>query len=741
MELDNQIVRAVRTDDAIRIDGRFTEAAWDQAIPASSFVQWEPDEGASASEKTEVRILYDDKNLYISVVCFDTEPDKIVATEMRRDIDLEKNDRITLILDTFHDHRGAFFFEFNPLGARVDGIVTDEGQDINRDWNGVWHCAASITDSGWTGELCIPFRTLRFEEQTNQSWGFNIVRYIRRKNEKVSWAPLLRDYGFNAMYKVSSAGHLVGMKDLRQRNLFQVKPYALGGLETDGDTRQTDLSKQVGLDLKYSLTSNLIADVTINTDFAQVENDEMQVNLTRFNLFFPEKRDFFLEGAGIFRFGEQTPKPGNRVPSMLLFFSRRIGLAEGKAIPILGGVKTTGKIGKTSVGLLSMQVKKRDIANGDGQHTIVPSTNFTAIRLKHDILQKSSIGLIFLNKQVRQDPNLDRRAAENPDLEISEDYSNQYNRVAGVDLNLSFLKNLKAGGYIAKSFSPGPQTHDWSMYGYFDWRKDLWNVKLVHQDVQENFKTEMGFVPRKAIKKSLFDYGVSPRPKITFIRQLFFSMENAWYHSQQDVLLSRDHKISFFNLLSNSGMVYWNHTWNTERIIEQDEFEVKEDRFILPGLYSNQTWNLGLHSDKSRRIAGECRLTLGDFYGGGITTIDGKVVLTPNKYLSIETSFNTNSVKDITVLHSDVDYTSVIDFSTTVLRSRWNVSITPDLYTRTFLQWNSDTRNLSVNFMFHWIYTPGSGLYFVYNEFWEGARQLTMQNRTVLLKLAHLFQL
>ncbi|MDZ7261480.1 MAG: carbohydrate binding family 9 domain-containing protein, partial [candidate division KSB1 bacterium] len=264
--------------------------------------------------KTEVRVLYDRKNLYLGITCFDSQPEKIIATEMRRDSQLEKNDAITLIFDTFHDHRNCFFFSFNPLGARTDGIVTDEGRDINQDWDGVWYCATSIDHQGWYGEVAIPFRTFRFRKAEEQTWGFNVIRLIRRKNEVVSWTPLLRDYGFMPQFKISRIGHLTGLKGLQQRNTIQVNPYILGRMERDYYETQAKGTSDVGLDIKYSLSSNLIADLTVNTDFAQVEADEVQVNLTRFNLFFPEKRDFFLEGAGMFRFGERMPAMGPGSP-------------------------------------------------------------------------------------------------------------------------------------------------------------------------------------------------------------------------------------------------------------------------------------------------------------------------------------------------------------------------------------------------------------------------------------------
>lgn len=740
LDLDRFQIPAVKIDQPIQVDGLLDEQAWSTGTFSSQFTQYEPQELTSPTEKTDFRILYDDNNIYVGIHCFDSKPGNIVATEMRRDSDLEKNDRITLIFDTFHDHRNGFFFAFNPAGCRVDGLITDEGRDINRDWNAVWQVKTSTDQKGWHAEVKIPLRNLRFQEKEVQTWGFNLIRLIRRKNESVSWTPLLRDYGFFAMFKVSKMGQLTNLRGIKQRNMFQIKPYGLTRIEQDVEAEDVDFRGDAGLDMKYSLTSNLIADITVNTDFAQVEADEVQVNLSRFSLFFPEKREFFLEGAGIFRFGERSQRPGDFIPATLLFFSRRIGLAEGTPLPILGGAKITGKIGGTNIGLINMQVRRKDIVD-DGETTIVPSTNFTTVRVKRDVLSKSSIGLIFLNKQVHVNKEIRTSVDNESDVFLSEDFENDYNRVLGFDANFSFFDNMKTGGYIARSYTPGIHKDDWSYYGYFDWRNDLFSVDLAHLSIQDNFNPEMGFLPREDIKKSKMSFGFSPRPKISFIRQMFIFNDNSWYHDQQNRLISRDNLLGFFNALETGGHFFIAYNRNREEVVEIDDFEIREDRFIPPAVYINQTVMGSVNTDPSRKLSGELTVVTGTFYSGNITSTNAKLVVTPNHHLSVETSLGLNRVTDLPVLGVDGEGRGSTDFYTTLVRSRWNLSLSPDLYTRALIQWNSDSEEFSVNFLFHWIYKPGSDFYVVYNEFWEGNHRLHIKNRALIIKMAHLFQL
>ena len=338
-------IEAFRTFESIEIDGQFNEPDWQNAKPIGQFVQVEPEEGAPMTLPTELRVLYDNQNIYFGFTCFDKEIDKLVANDMRRDARaLTRNDTVFVLLDTYNDKQSGVFFRVNALGAMADSAVMDGGNTRNRDWDAVWSCGAKINENHWTAEFAIPFSQLRFNRSDKMNWGINVGREIRRSKEEGLWVPVSRAYGGRGKYRPANIGTLTGLEGISPSRHLELLPYVLPGLSRyDEDDKETDEVFEVGLDVKYGITSNLTGDFTLNTDFAQVESDEEQVNLTRFSLFFPEKRPFFLEGAFLFEVG--VPRPSfRRPPPLLLFYSRRIGIEEGYAIPIIAGGKVTGKI-------------------------------------------------------------------------------------------------------------------------------------------------------------------------------------------------------------------------------------------------------------------------------------------------------------------------------------------------------------------------------------------------------------
>ena len=334
---------AYRTYESVEIDGELSESDWQKATPIRQFIQYEPDAGASLTEATEVRILYDDRHIYFGFVCSEPERAKIVANKMRRDAMLWDNDNVFVLLDTYNDRRSGFFFRVNPLGAREDVAIMDSGDSRNENWNAVWDSRAKINGDNWTTEIAIPFSQLRFKDETAVEWGLNIGRRIQKTQEEGTWAPVPAAYTYLARYRTTQLGTLTGLSGISQRRNIEFLPYLLPGVaRTAGEG--TFGVFDFGGDMKVGITSNLTADLTVNTDFAQVEADREEANLTRFSLFFPEKRQFFLEGAGLFDFG--IPRTSfNAPPPLLLFYSRRIGIEEGHAIPIIGGGKVTGKVG------------------------------------------------------------------------------------------------------------------------------------------------------------------------------------------------------------------------------------------------------------------------------------------------------------------------------------------------------------------------------------------------------------
>lgn len=732
-------IGAVRIGEEIRIDGLLDEPQWLLATPATGFAQFEPEEGEPATEKTEVRVLYDDHNLYLGVRCWDREPDKIVANELRRDAELGHNDMVGIMLDTFHDHRNGFGFCFNPLGTKQDGLITDEGRDKNFNWDGVWHCKATIDSLGWAAEVSIPFKTLRFKEKEEQTWGMNIMRSIRRKNEFTFWTPVYSDYGVNADTKFSQFGHLTGLQGLRRRRTLQLKPYILGGLERDYEAGETERRFDAGLDLKYGITSDLTADLTINTDFAQVESDQEQINLQRFSLFFPEKREFFLEGAGTFYLGEKL-KPWEGRPFASLFFSRRIGLAEETAPPILGGARITGKVGRNSVGLLDLQVGAIEF-DDEGTTYIVPSTNFGALRLKRDIFGSSNVGLIFLNKWVNATARQRERVENDSDTYFYEEFENSYNRSLGLDLNFSTLRSLNFGGFLAKTYTPEATGKDWAGNLYLDWRNDLFSFDGSHMQIGENFNPEMGFLLRDGIRRTKLEFGYSPRPPIALIRQSFFFFNNRFLTDRENVLLTRSNSIGGYNSLENGGHLMIGFNQSYEKLTQEDEFEMRENMLIEAGDYSSSGFFSEFGSDPGRMLSADLEFNGGGFFGGGIVGLDVGGSFRPNPKLSISSSVSQNWVKDLPVLDL-VNYEQrEIDFATTLVAGRIGYSFSSNLFSRAFLQYNSDDKEYSANILLNCIYRPGSDLYLVYNELWGENGVTEVKDRVIILKIAHLLSI
>jgi hypothetical protein len=565
------------------------------------------------------------------------------------------------------------------------------------------------------------------------------MRIIRRRNELDFWAPVRRDYGIEPWMKVSMIGHIDGLENLKQQRNLHFKPYISGQIKGDYEEEKTEFSPQAGLDLKYGISSNLTLDITLNTDFAQIEADQYQVNLNRFDLFFPEKRDFFLEGAGIFHFGERI-SPYGEPPSTILFFSRKIGLAEGEALPILGGLKLTGKSGRSNLGFLNMHVNEKEIKDEDETY-IVPQTNFTVIRFKRDILEKSNLGIILLNKQVEITTSQKKKVGQNPLTYFSEDYEKSYNRVLGVDANFSFFTSFNFGGFVAKSYTPDVEKDDWAKSIYTEWRNDLFSLDLSFTDIQDNFCSEMGFIMREDIKKSKINLGYSPRPKLKLIRQLFFFSHNEYYTDQSNSMVTRGNFIGVFSELENGGYLVLGFAKGFEWLKPGDDFDIREDRWVEKGVYRGEGLFMELGTDQSRMISFSMNLNGGDFFDGKILSVNLGNKFTPTHKLSFSSFFNFNRITELPIYNSAEDRKEKIDFETQILGSRVTYSVSPRLFFRGFLQWNSDDEEFSGNLLLNYIYKLGSDFYLVYNELWEKGGGMKIKDRIFLVKVAHLFHL
>ncbi|MFQ5792629.1 MAG: DUF5916 domain-containing protein, partial [Acidobacteriota bacterium] len=502
-----RVARAAKVDEPPVIDGLVQEDAWLEAEPLTEFIQAEPLEGQPATEKTAVRILYDDHAVYISAICYDSDPSQIVVTDARRDSSLADMDSFQVILDTYHDRQNGFVFGTNPAGIEYDGQVTNEGEGgqggsrrraqtgsgsgFNLNWDGSWQVQTHVNELGWMAEFAIPLRSLRYGSETPQVWGVNFQRNIRRKREEDFWSPVSRIYN---LYRLSSAGELHGLELETPRN-FKVTPYALStaNREYDLDTG-TDYEGDWGVDAKFGVTPSLNLDLTYNTDFAQVEVDEQQINLTRFNLFFPEKRPFFLENAGLSSIGRGS----FRGRAIELFFSRRIGIdPSGSLVPILGGARLSGKAGEYNVGFLNMQTERVE--------GITAANNFTVASVSRELPNRSSLGALFVN-----------RVATGSDAG-----QDNWNRTWGLEGKLGFGESLTFTGFAARTETPGTRGSEQALNIRGEYQKLGGRTWLEYTEVGDAFNPEVGFLRRQDYRNLDTGWFLNIRvPSVSWLREL-----------------------------------------------------------------------------------------------------------------------------------------------------------------------------------------------------------------------------
>ncbi|NIR47790.1 carbohydrate binding family 9 domain-containing protein [candidate division KSB1 bacterium] len=696
------------------LDGQLSKDEWKDASFIYNFTQKEPEEGEVASERTFVLITYDERNVYFGIRCYDKQPKKIVATEMRRDSNLSDNDYVEIIIDTFHDQRNAYYFATNSLGARLDSEIKTEGTHINWDWDGVWFCNASRDKLGWTAEVAIPFETLRFKSKDDLTWGINFGRYIPRKREESYWSPISRDDDFDnfGKFKASKFGVMRGLRNVTHDNRIRVKPYTIAGVETNfSGTNSTEKLADIGLDAKVNLTSNLTSDITINTDFAQVEADQEQVNLSRFNLFFPEKRDFFLEGLDIFNIGEESAGE----PFTLLFFSRQIGLHrdsttfEFKEVPITGGVKVTGKEGPYELGFLNVFTEDLEYTNMFNQTTHIPKTNYSALRVKRDIFKRSHVGFMGLSKDPVDGGN--------------------YNRTFAVDGLFSFDNNITVKGYLAKTFTPGLEGKDYNGFFDFSWGNDLVYTRASYTDIGENFNPEMGFLQWTDIRKYNMQFSVSPRPDFLSLKQSHFSYDLNYITDHNNELQYRTIQTGLFNVFRDDSFLFLGLLNVYDNL--PDGFYL-ENTFVEPGIYNYNIFGLSYTSDLSRKISGALDVAAGTFYDGTLYGVTLTNYLKPNDKFSVDLTYDWNRV--------EVPFDNG-EFTTSILGTRFSYSFSPNLFTKAYIQWNHFDKRIVSNFLVNFIHSPGSDFYLVYNEEWDTSDGFSTSNRTVLAKLTHLINL
>ncbi len=698
---DRYLVDARRTEAAPEIDGVLDEEAWVDASLVDSFTQQEPSNGEPATERTEVRLLYDAERLYVGVRAFDSEPGSVIATEMRRDSPrILEEDNFQIILDTFRDSRSGYMFVTNPLGAKLEQQIFEEGggntrgatSNINRNWDGVWIAAARRTDQGWEAEIAIPIVTVRSPAMDLQEWGLNFMRSIRRKNEQVYWAPIPKPYGLT---QVSMAGTVAGMRGLNRGLDLRIKPYAIAGGRSDrlGNTTLHRGLRDVGIDMKYGVGSGLTLDLTLNTDFAQAEVDEQQVNLTRFPLFFPEKRDFFLENSGQFSISTQGLER-----QMDLFFSRRIGLSDtGQEIPIIGGARMTGKVdGGHNVAVLDLQTN--DVVGRAGE-------NFLVGRYSKDLMSRSKVGGLVINKESAG--------------------SAAFNRVIAGDVLFVPTQSISVHSFFAQSASPGVTDGQQAYHVRALFLDRRWNTFAEFTDIEDNFNNEVGFVPRKGIRSSKVHIERNPRPG--GIIRVMEPMANIIYTTDQNnrLLTRRIHNMVGTRFQNGAYLNVWYNNWFDQ--LDQP-FRIQPGVVIPAGTYRFHEWAFMGNTNPARKVYGRVSYSPQTFYDGTRTDIDGTLGLRATSQVSAELSVQRNDV--------ELPWGA---FTVNLAILRFDYAMSPRMTLRTLSQYNSSTHQFSTSIRYNFVYRPGSDLYVVYDDAVGTMPNLPeVRNQQVILKMTYL---
>ena len=680
------------------IDGHLHDVAWNDAEILSGFVQVEPAEGDPVSERTEIRLVYDESALYVGAWMFVDDPSTIVFGETRRDAPLQNTDSFLMVIDTYLDRQNGFVFGTSPAGIEFDGQVTRDGQGaggrggggggaqrqqagsgraFNLNWDGAWEVAATTDENGWYAELRIPFDTLRYLEGGAQTWGVNFARIIRIRNERSMWAPIPRPF---SVLRVSLAGTLTGF-EAPDGKIFTVTPYVLGDVSRDY-TRDSSLASDatIGGEAKIGLTQSLTLDLTVNTDFAQVEVDDLQVNLTRFPLFFPEKRPFFLENAGSFSVG--SPQ------AAALFFSRRIGLFEGESVPIQGGARLSGKMAGMQVGFLAIQAKHLDVFDDDiGEDVRVePPNNFGVVRLFREFENRTRVGGIFVSR-------------------VNTDNASDYNLTYAVDGTYGIGEAINLTGWAAGTTTPGVDNGQYgfnlrSAYNSSDWRS-----AVVYREIGAEFNPEVGFLPRR-------DY----RHITTFIQRTFRFPDVEWFRELRPVVSWRqfwdlEGFTESYVVSMGSQFEFSNGAFFRLPVVSftgeglKEPFEISEGVVIPPGTYENLDWRFIYNTNLSAPFSVQGSIDAGGFYSGrrvGTTT-------------TVNYRYRDKFVTSLRVAYFDVNLQEG-DFITSVVALKGAYSFTPRIFLQATVQYNNETEDVGSNIRFGWLNTAGTGLYVVYND-------------------------
>ena len=671
--LSQPSVKAVFTDVAPHLDGFVNEDVWISATSVSDFYQREPVPGDPVSQPTEFLFLFDHNNIYVAIRCND-EPGGITAKELARDVSLGEDDRIQVIFDTFLDGRNGYWFQIGPRGSIGDGLVSENGKTFNKSWDGLWNGKAKITDTGWEAEMVIPFKTMGFKKG-NDTWGLKLIRYIKRKSEMSTWPETSLN---GEKFAVADGGRITGLTDITQGIGLDLIPYLTGGFSRK-ENADPDPVLDGGIDAFYQITPSLKAAVTVNTDFAQTEVDEKQINLTRFNLYFPEKRDFFLDGSSYFNFGINGDDDNPMKTAMIPFFSRRIGLdGAGNPVAIQYGGKFTGKAGKFNIGML--HIKDDNAWDNPG---------YTVGRISRNLGKQSSLGIIGTNGNA---------------------FSDADNSLGGFDLRLATSefksnRNIAYNIYGVKSFTSGLEGKDLSFGTEISYPNDFLNFRAGYMEIGENFTSGLGFVPRKGVRSLYGELFLGPRPKNSPVLQVKTGVDYTFIFNIKDgELHTGEINLKYSDVTFLSGdMVSLSSQYQFDKLVKP--FNIFDDISIPAADYDFWRHTLMASSAKRRNLWGLAKIGLGSFYSGHRTDLliqTGYKICVP-VYLGLDAE------------RRQVNLTEG-DFVTQIYRINLNFLFSPNISWYNFAQYDNDTETIGWQSRFQWIIRPGKEIFLTFNS-------------------------
>lgn len=683
---------ALFSNEQIILDGKLNEACWQKAPLIENFTQREQTEGAPATERTRVAVVYSTNEIYFGIWCYDSEPNKLSAQQMARDFNWGSDDNFEIMISTFNDNRNGYLFVTNPNGARADVWVGDEGHDFNKDWNGVWDVAVDVNDEGWFVEMVIPFSTLKFKKDSLQTWGINFERNIRRKKEQLMWQGWSRLYDVE---KISQGGKLSGIKNIRQGSKIEIKPYLLSGIQFFEENTTT--TTKVGGEVNFDITPTLKLNFSINTDFAQVESDRQQINLSRFSLYYPEKRQFFLEGKNYYDMNLGRSQ---------LFYSRRIGIDDETEVPIIGGVRMFGKLNKTNIGIMSIQTSSKDS---------IPTTNYTVIKVKQDIWKQSSIGVIAMQK-----------------------YSGEhYNRVYGANFVYSTSelfgeKNLVTGASFAISDTKAmdgeesPNKNNFAYNLFINYPNDLIDFRAGLHMVKADFNPEMGYFRRKNYQVFYSELEIKPRfKKLPFLRNMTFVPFDMRYYINDETKKMESFfyewkPLGFTTMSGESFEFAVKHSFDKP----DEDFELIDDVIIPADGYWDNRFEAEFSTFKGRKISGEISVSIGEFYTGSRQEIQLNLNFNLNKRLNIGLDWERNYLQF-----------PEKSLKTDGIGGRIDYSFNPKFQSSLFAQWNNEDNIILLNYRINWIPEIGSFFYFVINQEISTDGKIKLERTTIMAKL------